>query len=989
MADEPLFRFLSVRPPDPQRKLERKPAKTSLYDDNDRPSDFRAAVQRAEGSESARREIPRLVEGFHQSGGFVDDLGKLNLAVGAAVDWSLAHAELAVDDPAAGAGLASALGDKPLKKLAGSTAFAQDRTRIADSIFAETLEPSAGGRLSYDNLVVAFKLLTLVAELAAKASFPEGTTIGEAIGGRTVIVPPSPVPVEEKAVPAPPVREDPRLQGLAAARARLEQLEAAHRELSDVTARPGSLETVANAGKETIAVRMQALEQRLSTVKALDRTGSGKGDEGGAPPGPPAAAGSVKLSPEAAAGLSAHTTRVAAELKLSLDQIDPVFAVGQIERQMTSVSAELASLQAPQAYLTFAGAEIDKASLIESFGIGAWLGRPELLISEACDFAAGVGDLLIVKQRLKAYELGDFAYVENVLAGETRDREHRRLDTSEETTTDETETETEKDKDLQSTQRNETQTEADKTVKQQFGLEAGLQVSGSYGPTVQFAAHLNANYSTASEETQRKSVSFSQEVTQKASEKVSERVRHAVTRRVLEEVQEINRHTFTNTSNSKHIRGIYRWLNKVYDAQILNYGQRMMYEFVVPEPAAWFLYAMVENPPPDTEIVKPDPPTFGGVPLQPSHLTRTNYQSYVAKYQVRGVPSPPPEFQTASYFDKQDKVQDGTEFGRAGKIDIPPGYEAFGATVMADYAFTSNDSHAYRIMIGGQSFDFSDVWGCEYQDLGPGYRELSIAYSLFHAWEFALGVDVACRLSVDGFAKWQQQVFDGITEGYLKLKADYEEKKAARELQQGPVLGRNPLENQRLMKDELKKLALMMLTGSDEIARDSFYASSEPLMRLDSACENGSWIRFFENAFEWTNLVYVFYPYFWGRHARWGSAIHLTDPDPEFAAFLRAGAARVQVPVRPGFEKAVAHFCQFGEIWNGNDPPLRDDELYVPIVDEIAANLGKFDDEGVPYPTGSKPWEVRVPTELVVVQDLEEIPNILDALTGNAVELIN
>ena len=70
----------------------------------------------------------------------------------------------------------------------------------------------------------------------------------------------------------------------------------------------------------------------------------------------------------------------------------------------------------------------------------------------------------MVKQRLKAYEVGDFAYVENVMAGETREREHRRLDTSEETSTTETETTTEREKDLQSTQRNETQTQAEKTV---------------------------------------------------------------------------------------------------------------------------------------------------------------------------------------------------------------------------------------------------------------------------------------------------------------------------------------------------------------------------------------------------------------------------------------------------------------------------------------------------------------------------------------------
>jgi hypothetical protein len=99
-------------------------------------------------------------------------------------------------------------------------------------------------------------------------------------------------------------------------------------------------------------------------------------------------------------------------------------------------------------------------------------------------------------------------------------------------------------------------------------------------------------------------------------------------------------------------------------------------------------------------------------------------------------------------------------------------------------------------------------------------------------------------------------------------------------------------------------------------------------------------VRFFENAFEWDNMLYVCYPHFWGRRARWVSALNLTDSDPDFAAFLRAGAARVQVPVRPGFERAVAYYAQTKQIWEGNDVPVVGDSTYVPIIDEITENLG-------------------------------------------------
>ena len=98
----------------------------------------------------------------------------------------------------------------------------------------------------------------------------------------------------------------------------------------------------------------------------------------------------------------------------------------------------------------------------------------------------------------------------------------------------------------------------------------------------------------------------------------------------------------------------------------------------------------------------------------------------------------------------------------------------------------------------------------------------------------------------------------------------------------------------------------------------------------------------------------------------------------------------------PGFEKAIAFYCQTlqtlgtGIIWDGNDVPVIDDDLYVPIIKEITENLGKLDD-GVYYPDPDtpNPWEVTIPTSLVVLQNLDEIPNIRDMMTGNNITIKN
>jgi hypothetical protein len=987
MADEYVFRFISMRPLNPKKKTEREYTKTDLYPEAAGRSDFHDAVRRAIDEGLGKKRLRELARTFAGTERYVRRIEDLPFDVGPGLAWTEAHVG---DKPAAARENLEKRYEKPVDELIKGAPARESLGRLADTILAETLAPGpARGEL--DRLTAAHKLLSLLFTLADDPARFGDLTVGDLVAQRVVMVRERGRPPQERPAPEePPPPDDKEKEEAERLRARIRDLEHAHRELSDLAVKPSAV--VQPESRRVEAGRLRALEERINMLAAAEpRAGAKRPRRLPAEPlGELPGTGPIVLSRDALNELSDSAKRALDELKIDLGEVDPVAASFRIEREMEMLGARLASSEAPVAYLMLGGVKLELTKLKESLGFKPAVRPPPRPVPHECEFNAGVGDLLLVRQTLKAYELAEFAHVENVLAGEFREREHRRLNVREEIEVTEEERETEKERDLQSTERNEMQSEAEKTVKSEFGLEAGLQVSGSYGPTVSFSASLNASFSTSSEETTRKAVSYSREVTDRTSERVRERVKRELRRRLLEETQEINKHGINNAPPTNgHIRGIYRWLNKVYDAQIFNYGQRMMFEFVVPEAAAYFLYALIENPPSDIEIEKPDPPAYFGSPLKPSHLTRTNYQSFVAKYQVRNVPAPPPEFQHAAYFDKQDKVEGGSTFARAGKIEVPAGYEAYAATVMGDHTFTSGQGHHFRVMLGNRNFDRTNFWGSEFQNLGQRYRELAVAYQLFNAWSFALGIDVYCRLMSEGLTKWQQQVYDAIVEAYVRQLSQYEEKLAAAAIQKGvQILGRNPLENRRLERDELKKLVLMILTDSTSIARDSYLGGAEPVMDLDVICENGSWIRFFENAFEWNNMLYVLYPYFWGRKPRWITALHLTDPDPDFAAFLKAGAARVQVPVRPGFERAVAHFCQFGEIWEGNDPPLRDDDLYVPIVDEIAANLGKLDD-GVPYPEDSEPWEVRIPTSLVLVQNLNEIPGIRDILTGNPVSIEN
>ncbi len=117
--------------------------------------------------------------------------------------------------------------------------------------------------------------------------------------------------------------------------------------------------------------------------------------------------------------------------------------------------------------------------------------------------------------------------------------------------------------------------------------------------------------------------------------------------------------------------------------------------------------------------------------------------------------------------------------------------------------------------------------------------------------------------------------------------------------------------------------------------------------------------------------MYLFYPYFWGRKVTWALKALLDDVDPQFAEFLRAGSARVVVPVRPGFAPALAHFMETGEIWEGADPPTLNSPLYVSIIAEIKEREGA---PGTEIAQGD-PWDVRLPTTLVKLRADDKLPS--------------
>lgn len=598
----------------------------------------------------------------------------------------------------------------------------------------------------------------------------------------------------------------------------------------------------------------------------------------------------------------------------------------------------------------------------------------------------GVGDLKVVKQRLARYEAGEIAHIENVMAREFRSREHRRLRQTVETVTSERDFTEESKRDLQSTERFELQQETERTIQSESSLQAGLDVSAGYGP-VQVSAYGRIASSSSTEESDRSATNYSKEIMERSLSHIIERVREERTTRVLEEYEEKNKHEFDNKVSTDHISGIFRWVDKLYRAKVVNYGKRLMYEFYVPEPAAFYLFANrfnLDNSVLPTVPAPPMNPDTGDVLANPSEITRTNYLSMLEQYNVQGVNPPPPARVFSSIAISREIGTPAFAFS-SQDLTIPDGY-----TAAEGY---------YRLQWGSHP----DSW----LDLKAGLNTISAGGPLILYGEsgvipisctgvdvpiLACNIEVICDLLPEAFEKWQLSTYNAIINAYRKETLDYEERLAAAQIQDGVgIVGDNPLLNRQTEREELKKSCLTLWTwynfsNMPGIRHTPAYSPplNYPEIVVNDAILNSQLMRLFEQAFDWHNMTYEFLPYYWGRKAVWLDNFSLESKDPVFEKFLKAGAARVMVPVQPEYAEAVLYYQLTSTFWPGGSVPALtptsdpEVELYNSFLEELAGSEEYVGiDEDVEISNDDpETWLIKIPTDLVWLQEDGILPDV-------------
>lgn len=658
--------------------------------------------------------------------------------------------------------------------------------------------------------------------------------------------------------------------------------------------------------------------------------------------------------------------------------------------------------------LAFEDVSIDKGKYVYGYMVSTSTpnSQPDLKIPSGYGLRQlGIAEYKRVEQTLCCYLPGEVSHIENVMAREYKERSTRRLRRQEDTVTTSRSSEDEQSTDTSTTSRYDIQKEISTVLSnaieqsRHFGFNASTSGSTSI-PMVgdvdfQLSSDISSDFSNSNslESSNSETVNFAKDVTEKAAHRVVNKVTEERISKIIEEFEEKNQHGFDNRKGAEHISGVYRWVDKVYKNQVYNYGKRLQYEFMIPEPAEFHMIAKATaiaglN---STPLVKPlDPRTnsFGSLtPMKTAnHINETNYLDWAAMY---GATVSPPPLKYLLVSKSIEKPNDGSAWyvGKTvlSEISIPESYAIDAIWI----SIAASDDAAWNFVdvgVAGTTFryypDSIDRWLFATPDLFPDLKyalgPVAIAAHFMGHQSGVVTVTMRIVRKWALFQAWQIESFNAVMAAYNERLAEYKNALAELEAKQNAVNSENSAFYRQIEQTVLKKNCISYLTGFDYLGKNFKVGSSMLDNQVNTSANMDSYAvtaKFFEQAFEWNIMSYNFYPFYWGSKTRWEQLYTTENSDPLFRAFLRAGFARVIVSVRPGFEESVMYFMRTGKIWNGGEVPVIGDPLYLSVLNELASPEYFVDET----------WETRLPSTLTVIQantialDAEGLPCYCDS----------
>jgi len=566
-----------------------------------------------------------------------------------------------------------------------------------------------------------------------------------------------------------------------------------------------------------------------------------------------------------------------------------------------------------------------------------------------------IGDLQMVRQRLVRYAAGEIARIENVMRGERKEissrRKRRQLDYREETGREDQVLSNDLGNQRTSLIEHASRTVAERTVNNQYN-----NFQTNYGPPTQ--ATLNGSWTRTRQggdpgvdDTTR----FAREILNKTVTRIAREVGIVRASSTLCQEEDAVVSVIDNSSGAANTRAVFRWVNKVYEACVVNYGNRLMIELMVLRPAAEFIAGQAALA--GRVFDRPIPPARLGIDSF-EQITRQNYARLCARYGVTEPQPPPPaqKFATAAL-----------RSGETTQIAVPVGYGALKAFVGC--VTTPPNLPPPLVMVGTQML----TPGPSGAELQPCGEDLMLPVSVESIEprlsppadaDALVNVEVQCVPTAFAMEEWQIGIYHALTTAYREQAARYYGQAATAGAR--PTGSRSPLANRQIEQRALKNACIRLLlerrallTGETPVAAGS---PPSPQLVNEPRC-----LQFLEEALEWTEMAYSFNLDASSRYGDDDAELPdlLAGGDALFGNFLQATQARILLPVQPDRLMAFLYFYSSGMIWDGRDGLIAVDDENIALINDVKHSAPQLNSERQVGPC----WEIVVLTAMQILDD--------------------
>lgn len=578
-----------------------------------------------------------------------------------------------------------------------------------------------------------------------------------------------------------------------------------------------------------------------------------------------------------------------------------------------------------------------------------------------------IGDLQMVRQSLDRYEAGEIAYIVNLMQGERKEVVRRKRHLQQ--TVEEHGNRRGNRQENGETENNQNLRKEVKTTMCKHALDHAYNgFDTSYGPPT--TAKLDGSYTVTispeepgSEERTR----FAREIISRTANRISERVSQVRTTTILQETEEVETSTYDNSQGNGPMIGVFRWVNKVYSAHVVNYGSRLLLEMVIDQPASHYEGGISDLA--GKSVYEPEAPYDLGLTSY-TVLNEELYAKLAARYELEELEPPP---------SKTRMVTTTLQSEAEKNLNIPEGYQAQGGVVtcvipkdMANpdvqgivgsslFQFTESGSKPLVFAMEEDSIPMALLSQSNTAKAGADGSALTTSSNIAIAGDVVVTVEVACQLSSQALAQWQVRAYRSIIKAYETVRERYNKKVGITKDDEADPLPKWA----EIERHEIRK-------GCLQILLNHYQDPSPHVEALGAGRSPGMVFRHnLESMLEWDEFSYTLHADWSDRFAEDGDGkgtqgdshdwSRQGGKEGSFPYFLQAQFARVLLPVKPAYNLAILYFLNSGTLWLGPsvEPPVH--EADVTLVNE----LKRLPQDGERIQ--GNPWEFSIPTTMQIL----------------------